>query len=239
MFYYSPEDQLIEEESRLARARASVSSPAVSQDENFRIASEPKRQRLAYEGESDTSKWAVQPAPDIFATSILSTYAPEKRDTTRHGGAESEHPSHSSAEHKQPELVSYTDGQTETDMPELQLSNEVVQQIISLCTAQNDFERRLYEHRKRIQHEQERALRQLEAREIIAPVPKREREGILRQHAADLERADKRAIEKLDDLRYQQQLRLQNLNVPGIYPSSDVNAMQAQQAILKRLLGKR
>ncbi|KAJ2571419.1 hypothetical protein IW140_001599 [Coemansia sp. RSA 1813] len=110
--------------------------------------------------------------------------------------------------------------------------------VEALCAAQNDFERRLYEHRKRIQHGHSVALQHLEAREIIAPVPSHEKEAVLRQHAMELERADKRAVSKLDELRYQQQMELQKLGVPGFYPSSNPAILKLQQDALKHLLNK-
>ncbi|KAJ2360283.1 hypothetical protein H4S01_005801, partial [Coemansia sp. RSA 2610] len=108
--------------------------------------------------------------------------------------------------------------------------------VQNLCMAQNDFERRLYEHRQRIQHEHEKSLKQLEVREIIGPVPQREKDELLRRHLAELERADKRAIEKLDDLRFQQQLELQRLGIPDMYQTSNIKVMHQQRLTLLKIL---
>ncbi|KAJ2610623.1 hypothetical protein H4S08_003532 [Coemansia sp. RSA 1365] len=123
--------------------------------------------------------------------------------------------------------------------PELNIDEGVIQQIRSLAKAQNDFERRLYEHRRRIEHEHSKALRQLEARDIIGPIPKKEKDELLNRHKIELNRADRRAVEKLDGMRFQQQLKLQELSVPGLYPTSDPDVMQKQQAILQQFLNQK
>ncbi|KAI8320402.1 hypothetical protein GQ54DRAFT_219588 [Martensiomyces pterosporus] len=234
--FFSPEDHLQLEEAKRTRALLSDSGDGCSNADHLNAA---KKQRCMYEGEPDTAKWAVQPAPDIFA-------AEPRRgtSTTLHGGSEgqaksAEGASSQSADHMAHGGASAVQNSDASEPePDIQLSGEVMHQIRSLCIAQNDFERRLFEHRERIIHEQEKARGQIEARELICPMPKKERDAILRQHRADLERADRRAIEKLDELRYQQQLKLQSLGVDGFYPSSSVAVMQRQQSILKHLLSK-
>ncbi|KAJ1965830.1 hypothetical protein GGI12_000517 [Dipsacomyces acuminosporus] len=135
-------------------------------------------------------------------------------------------------------LPADTEYAEEEQAPGIEPSEDAIRQIIMLRDAQNDFERRLAEHRKRIVHEQEKVLRQIEAREIVCPMPRKEQDEILRQHRLELERTDKRTIEKLDELRYQQQISLQSLGVDGFYPSSSVAVMERQRSILKHLLSK-
>ncbi|KAJ2379377.1 hypothetical protein GGI05_006606 [Coemansia sp. RSA 2603] len=186
--YYSPEDQLAAERLRLSPSNADHDAC--------------KRQRLYYEGEPDTSKWAFPPAPEIQPSSLPLTETSNRVQDTPIEPAQ-----------KQAAVVS----------PEFDgLSIEIIQQIFNLCTAQHDFERRLFEHRKRIQHEHERALRQLDARSIVEKVDK-ERSELLREHKIALERADRRVIEKMDELRYQQQVQLHSWGVPGIYPSPSIS----------------
>ncbi|KAJ2785837.1 hypothetical protein GGI15_001784 [Coemansia interrupta] len=189
--YYSPEDQLAAERRRLTPSNADQSAC--------------KRRRLYYEGEPDTSKWALPPAPEIRSLSSPPTSMPE--------GLQDAPPIEPTQEQDVAAL-------TQLDS----LSTEVLQQIANLCTAQHDFERRLFEHRKRIQHEHERALRQLDARSIVESVDK-ERSELLREHKYALERADRRVVEKMDELRYQQQMQLHSWGVPGIYPSPSISAL--------------
>ncbi|KAJ2688063.1 hypothetical protein IWW39_002481 [Coemansia spiralis] len=235
--FYSPADQLCNEEARLSYAGVvfNHSDPSTPDTGN-----PPKRQRQFYEGEPDTTKWAVPPPPDIFPN-----------DTTLHQPCPSNTDSNAT-EAKPPAAapldippadpgVSQTADAEPTDASQTsspRLSNETMHQVRLLCSAQNDFERRLFEHRRGIQHEQEKIMRVIQARELVCPVPKKELEDTLRQHRADLDRADRRAIEKLDELRYQQQLKLESLGVPGFYPSSSIEVMQGQQRELRRLLGE-
>ncbi|KAJ2091308.1 hypothetical protein IW138_002007 [Coemansia sp. RSA 986] len=236
--FYSPEDQLLEEQSRLACAKSNIHNTELQQDASS-TDTEPKRIRLSYEGEPDTTKWAIPPAPDIFSG---------QHSTTDNNLHNRDHPAEGAEASSQPEdqmFASFkqTDDSSSFDTTDfaanLHLSTEVMNRVEALCAAQNDFERRLYEHRKRIQHGHSVALQHLEAREIIAPVPSHEKEAVLRQHAMELERADKRAVSKLDELRYQQQMELQKLGVPGFYPSSNPAILKLQQDALKHLLNKR
>ncbi|KAJ2550558.1 hypothetical protein EV175_004020 [Coemansia sp. RSA 1933] len=218
--FYSPEDQLQEEQDRLKGGGGS----------------EPKRIRLFYEGEPDTTKWAIPPPPDIFSSEQPNTTADQ-----RHPLAEE---TEASNKHDEQPFCLFDDADdvggpgTTIPAPELHLSAEVIVRVEALCAAQNDFERRLFEHRKRLQHGHSAVLRNLEAREIIGPVPSHEKEAVLRQHSMELERADKRAVGKLDELRYQQQIELQKLGVPGFYPSSNPDILKTQQETLGRLLTK-
>ncbi|KAJ1892617.1 hypothetical protein LPJ66_006238 [Kickxella alabastrina] len=225
--FYSPEDQLREEQARLMRssnpdAEAAAAAAATADTEP----GSRKRPRLAYEGEPDITKWAVPPAPDIFTLE------------TDHTNNLTPDPAIAFA------IMTVTDEPTDPyqgigpALPAMHLSSEVLHQICNLCTAQNDFERRLFEHRKRIKHEYDRAMKQIDAREIIGRVPKQEKDEALRQHRVELDRADRRAIEKMDELRYQQQIQLQSLGVPGFYPSSDVKTMQTQQAALLQAIAQ-
>ncbi|KAJ2747099.1 hypothetical protein GGI20_000804 [Coemansia sp. BCRC 34301] len=249
--FYSPADQLCAEEARLLHTGLVVnySEPRTPDTENG-----CKRRRLFYEGEPDTSKWAVPPPPDIFSSSTDATLLPPGPVSSEpfvHEAAVAAQPPPASSKHadsvsdvlatdhsvSQPADVESNDVSSQATAMS-RLSNETMQQIRLLCSAQNDFERRLFEHRNGMQHEQEKALRMIHAREIVCPVPKKELDETLRQHRADLDRADRRAIEKLDELRYQQQLKLESLGVPGFYPSSSIEVMQNQQRELRRLLGK-
>ncbi|KAJ1853216.1 hypothetical protein H4R99_002903 [Coemansia sp. RSA 1722] len=205
--FYSPEDQLNEEKARLAPSRA---------DQDIH-----KRKRLFYEGEPDTTKWAIQPPKDILT------------------GADEGH---------QPDAVSIPVPLAKEEPVDpvvqepsvsaelLQLSSEVLQQVANLCSAQNDFERRLFEHRRRIQYEHEKALKQMKAREIIGPVPEKEMEELLRQQRLELDRADRRTVEKMDELRYQQQIQLQSLGIPGFCPSSNTSVMLKQRSTLRQIM---
>ncbi|KAJ2161226.1 hypothetical protein GGF46_001654 [Coemansia sp. RSA 552] len=225
-YTYSPADPEEEEPSR-------AYTPAVDPGEAGSSGSAPKRQRLFYEGEPDTSKWAVPPAPDIFASKPDST-GPLPSDPVC-----DEPPEDSIAAADQPPEDVYNGGSDVSADPEpgLDLLSEAARRRVrDLCAAQNGFERRLYQYREQILRGHEMAMGQLEAREIIGPIPKKEKDEVLRKHRAELDRADRRAVEKLDLLRYQQQKELQELGIPGIYPSSDTEVMQRQQAILRRLL---
>ncbi|KAJ1644482.1 hypothetical protein LPJ64_003848 [Coemansia asiatica] len=206
--FYSPEDQLNEEKARFAPSKA-------DQDVN-------KRKRLYYEGEPDTTKWAVPPPKDIL-TNASDDYQPVIVASTP-VLAPKEEPADSAIQEPivAPDL--------------LHLSSEVLQQINNLCNAQNDFERRLFEHRRRIQHEHERAMKQIRAREIIGPVPEKEMEELLRQQRLELDRADRRTVEKMDELRYQQQIQLQALGIPGFCPSSNTSVMLKQQSTLRQIM---
>ncbi|KAJ1827274.1 hypothetical protein LPJ56_001749 [Coemansia sp. RSA 2599] len=207
--FYSPEDQLNEENARFAPSKA---------DQGI-----GKRKRLYYEGEPDTSKWAIPPPKDIL-TNADEDHWPNVISTSP-APASKEEPVDAAAQ--EPNMMS-------AEM--LQLSAEVLQQIANLCNAQNDFERRLFEHRRRIQHEHERALKQIRAREIIGPLPEKEIEEVLRQQRLELDRADRRTVEKMDELRYQQQIQLQGLGVPGFCPSSNTNVMLKQQSMLRQIM---
>ncbi|KAJ2748898.1 hypothetical protein H4S06_004802, partial [Coemansia sp. BCRC 34490] len=263
---------LLEEQSRMLRA----AEPSTQQNDNendkdnddddddgatLYADREPKRIRLSYEGEPDTTKWAIPPAPDIFArpqdatTGSVATGLHSDQAVVDAGGIE---PLRQHQPQQQPPAMAATvaaAASAEDARPhvlfeheradnnrfladELNLGPEVLGRIEALCAAQNDFERRLYEHRRRIQHGQAVAVRNLEAREIIAPIPAHEREAMARQHAMELNRADKRAVGKLDELRYQQQLEIQKLGVPGFYPSSNPSVLKQQQDTLKILLNK-
>ncbi|KAJ2059747.1 hypothetical protein GGI17_004219 [Coemansia sp. S146] len=240
--FYSPADQLCNEEARLAYAGVVIShnEPSTQDTGNAR-----KRQRLFYEGEPDTAKWAVPPPPDIFPSD---TWCAKDPTLPISGLGDSE----SSTTETQPpasapaldapstdqSISQAADVESNLQTARPRLSNETMHQIRLLCSAQNDFERRLFEHRRGMQHEQEKVMRLIQAREIVCPVPKKELDETLRQHKADLERADRRAIEKLDELRYQQQLKLESLGVPGFYPSSSIEVMQGQQRELGRLLSE-
>ncbi|KAJ2081108.1 hypothetical protein H4R24_002579 [Coemansia sp. RSA 988] len=232
--FYSPEDQLNKERLRFT----STTTDSGADTDNATGIECRKRQRLYYEGETDTTKWIVPPPPEIQSTTTFvansnpdavacsTDYAPHSEETlvsppTQKSGGNLEAENCSSK-----------------GIGELEISEGVIQQIRGLAKAQNDFERRLYEHRQRIEHEHKRAVHQLEARDIIGPVPKREKDELLQRHRSELDRADKRAVEKLDGMRFQQQLRLQELGVSGIYPSSNVDTMQRQQATLQQLLNR-
>ncbi|KAJ2491167.1 hypothetical protein IWW37_002518 [Coemansia sp. RSA 2050] len=238
--FYSPADQLCSEESRLSYAGVvfNHSNPSTPDTGNGH-----KRQRLFYEGEPDTTKWAVPPPPDIFSIdTALHLPCPSDIDSS---AAEAKPPVTSAAtildiSPADPGVSQTVDAESAdaSQASRPRLSNETMHQIRLLCSAQNDFERRLFEHRRGIQHEQEKIMRMIQARELVCPVPKKELDDTLRQHRADLDRADRRAIEKLDELRYQQQLKLESLGVPGFYPSSSIEVMQGQQRELRRLLGE-
>ncbi|ORX74746.1 hypothetical protein DL89DRAFT_281088 [Linderina pennispora] len=171
-----------------------------------------KRQRASYEGEPDTSKWAVQPAPDIFTGTDHTII---------------EQPS---------EPAPVDPAEPADEFANLHVSPEVLRQLQELCMAQHGFERRLWEHRQAIERENEKAMQQLLAREMVHSVSSKEKEEMARQHRLALERADRRAIEKLDDLRYRQQMMLQSMGVPEFFPSSSVDVMERQQRILHHLL---
>ncbi|KAJ2806456.1 hypothetical protein H4R20_001680 [Coemansia guatemalensis] len=234
--FYSPEDQLDKERLRLTR----ISTDDKTDIDNATGIECRKRQRLYYEGEADTTKWIVPPAPEIPGTATSAfiannnleivacstDYVPRTEEALVSPSAEK-----SGSNFDADNYLSKSMGESELDV-----SEAVIQQIRGLAKAQNDFERRLYEHRQRIEHEHSKALRQLEARDIIGPVPKREKDELLQRHKSELDRADRRAVEKLDGMRFQQQLKLQELGVPGIYPSSNVDTMQRQQATLQRFL---
>ncbi|KAJ2897604.1 hypothetical protein GGI21_001138 [Coemansia aciculifera] len=254
--FYSPADQLSAEKARLSYTGlvASFGEPSTPDAGNG-----CKKRRLFYEGEPDTSKWAVPPPPDIFSAkdsiplgladseSVVSEAAQVPATTATGDNTVTATATHAD---NAPDALQCTDQgvsqsaniKSRDDVPsqpiQPRLSNETMHQIRLLCSAQNDFERRLFEHRSGMQHEQEKVLRMIHAREIVCPMPKKELDEILRQHKADLDRADRRAIEKLDELRYQQQLKLESLGVPGFYPSSSIEVMQNQQRELWRLLGK-
>ncbi|KAJ2330590.1 hypothetical protein GGI00_003634 [Coemansia sp. RSA 2681] len=249
--FYSPADQLCAEEARLSYTGVVVnrSEPSTPDASNG-----SKRQRLFYEGEPDTSKWAIPPPPDIFSniarctkdSAPLPISGPVDSDAVVSEAVQM--PATAALADRAPEALPVDQGESQpadveasgasSQATQSRLSNETMHQIRLLCSAQNDFERRLFEHRSGMQHEQEKVLRLIHAREIVCPVPKKELDETLRQHKADLERADRRAIEKLDELRYQQQLKLESLGVPGFYPSSSIEVMQSQQKELWRLLGK-
>ncbi|KAJ2511193.1 hypothetical protein H4217_007503 [Coemansia sp. RSA 1939] len=268
--FYSPADQLLEEQGRMLRA----TEPSTQQNDNdidnnndndndddgatLYADREPKRIRLSYEGEPDTTKWAIPPAPDIFARpqgATTDSVAPGLHNiqpVVEAGGIEPlrlhqpQPPAMAAAaaaayaEDARPHVLFEHERIDNIRLlaDELNLGPEVLGRIEALCAAQNDFERRLYEHRKRIQHGQAVAVRNLEAREIIAPIPAHEREAMAQQHAMELNRADKRSVGKLDELRYQQQLEIQKLGVPGFYPSSNPSVLKQQQDTLKILLNK-
>ncbi|KAJ2069403.1 hypothetical protein GGI03_008493 [Coemansia sp. RSA 2337] len=240
--FYSPADQLFNEEVRLAYAGVVISHNEQSAQDTSNTR---KRQRLFYEGEPDTTKWAVPPPPDIFSSDtwcakdpiVPISAGPSDTESTT---TETQPPAPTtidvpSTDQNTPQA---TDVESNIQTTRPRLSSETMHQIRLLCSAQNDFERRLFEHRRGMQHEQEKVMRMIQAREIVCPVPKKELDDTLRQHKADLERADRRAIEKLDELRYQQQLKLESLGVPGFYPSSSIEVMQSQQRELGRLLGE-
>ncbi|KAJ1944957.1 hypothetical protein FBU59_002454 [Linderina macrospora] len=204
--FFSPEDVLNLESAK----RSTVSAPSESIDEPAE-----KRQRLNYEGEPDTSKWAVQPAPDIFSNTDCTPNAIT---------SDPEPPAPSD------------DAEAADEFASLQVPRHVLIQVQELCVAQHDFERRLWEHRQAIMRENDKGLQQMLAREMVHSVSDKEKEDVARQHRVALERADRRAIEKLDDLRYRQQMMLQNIGVPGFFPSSSVDVMERQQRILQHLL---
>ncbi|KAJ2726980.1 hypothetical protein GGI07_000097 [Coemansia sp. Benny D115] len=236
--FYSPEDQLQEERRRLTPSKPESSAGDTT-------GGPQKRARLYYEGEPDTTKWAVPPPPDILAFT-QSPSTPTNQPPPQQPQQPQQPPSHSHppAHHPSSPLPSLKSTEHVAEDPPLSfdlsiLSPEVLQQIRGLCAAQNDFERRLYDHRCRLQGEYDRAVKHLEARELLGPVTTKEKDDVLRQHRMDLDRADRRAIEKLDELRYQQQMQLQGLGVPGFYPSSNISVMQAQQTTLRRILEPR
>ncbi|KAJ2838101.1 hypothetical protein FBU31_000996 [Coemansia sp. 'formosensis'] len=229
--FYSPADQLFSEEARLAYTGVVISQTEPSAQD---IGNARKRQRLFYEGEPDTTKWAIPPPPDIFSNGTASISCPGDSEASI---AETQAPDVAEAPSADQGVVQVDVEPIDTpQVTRPRLSSEAMHQIRLLCSAQNDFERRLFEHRRGMQHEQEKVMRMIQARELVCPVPKKELDETLRQHKADLDRADRRAIEKLDELRYQQQLKLESLGVPGLYPSSSIEVMQSQQRELGRLL---
>ncbi|PIA19683.1 hypothetical protein COEREDRAFT_13013 [Coemansia reversa NRRL 1564] len=237
--FYSPEDQLDKERSRFTYT-STDSRTNVDDKTNSECR---KRQRLYYEGETDTTKWTVPPAPEIPSTTT-STYTTSDNLTTV--ACSTDYEPHTEEmfvlpfmEKNRSNFIPDNYKGKNIGEPELNIDEVVIQQIRSLSKAQNDFERRLYEHRRRIEHEHSKALRQLEARDIIGPIPKKEKDELLQRHKIELDHADRRAVEKLDGMRFQQQLKLQELGVPGIYPSSNVDIMQKQQATLQQLLNKK